>query len=236
MFDLLERSRAAMLDVLEALEPHLQAIIVIGAHAIYLRQASTTVALAPLTKDSDLAIDPRELAKSPKLEEAMRGAGFTQDVDGTQPQPGVWLRQDGNELDEVDLMVPEVFAGAGGRRAVRMPPHDKRVARRAHGLEGVLVDNDLMQVKALGPEDDRALQVRVAGPAAMLVSKLFKLRERVDSPDRLLDKDAHDVFRILIGTDPEDLQGRYRRLLDDEVSRVVAALSTRSTARSTTRA
>jgi hypothetical protein len=156
------------------------------------------------------------------LEEAMRRAGFTQDADGVQPQPGIWLRREGNELDEVDLMVPEKFAGAGRRRAVRLPPHDDRAARRAQGLEGVLVDNDLMPVRALAPEDERTFQVRVAGPAAMLVSKLFKLHERIGSTERMFDKDAHDLFRILTGTDPEDLQRRYRRLLADEVSRGVA--------------
>lgn len=165
-------------------------------------------------------------SRTAMLEEVMRRAGFTQDADGAQPQPGIWLRRVGDELDEIDLMVPAMLAGAGGRCSVRLPPHDSRAARRANGLEGVLVDNDLMPVRALAPEDGRTFLVRVAGPAAMLVSKLFKLHERVGSTDRLMDKDAHDVFRILTGTDPEDLLRRYRRLLADEVSRgvVIAAL------------
>lgn len=211
-----------MLDVLEAFGPHLRSIIVIGAHAIYLREPATSVALAPFTRDSDLAIDPRALAHAPKLEEVMRRAGFAQDADGVQPQPGIWLRRVGDALDEVDLMVPAVFAGAGGRRSVRLPPHSDRAARRAIGLEGVLVDNDLLPVHAMAPDDDRAVYVRVAGPAAMLVAKLFKLHERADARERTIDKDAHDVFRVLTGTGPEDLQRRYRRLLADEVSRGVA--------------
>ena len=208
MTEVLARSRSAMLDALEALGPHLRSIIVIGAHAIYLREPATSVALAPVTRDSDLAIDPRDLASAPKLEEAMRRAGFAQDADGVQSQPGVWLRRAGDELHGVDLMVREAFAGAGGRRTVRLPPHDHRAARRASGLEGVLVDNDFLQVGAIAPEDERTLQVLVAGPGAMLVSKLYKLHERVGSPDRLFDKDAHDVFRILVGTHPEDVQRR----------------------------
>jgi hypothetical protein len=165
-------------------------------------------------------------SRTAMLEEVMRRAGFTQDADGAQSQPGIWLRRVGDELDEIDLMVPAMFAGAGGRRSVRLPPHDDRAVRRANDLEGVLVDNDLMPVHALAPEGGRTFLVRVAGPAAMLVSKLFKLHERVGSTDRLMDKDAHDVFRILTGTDPEDLLRRYRRLLADEVSRgvVIAAL------------
>ena len=165
-------------------------------------------------------------SRTTMLEEVMRRAGLTQAADGAQSQPGIRLRRVGDELDEVDLMVPAMFAGAGGRRSVRLPPHDDRAARRANGLEGVLIDNDLMPVRALAPEDGRTILVRVAGPAAMLVSKLFKLHERVGSTDRLLDKDAHDVFRILTGTDAEDLLRRYRRLLADAVSRgaAIAAL------------
>jgi len=113
MTDVLARSRSDMLDALEALGPHRASIIVIGAHAIYLREPSRSVALAPVTRDSDLAIDPRNLASAPRLEAAMRRAGFTQDAGAAQPQPGIWLRRVGDELDEVGLMVTEKFAGAG---------------------------------------------------------------------------------------------------------------------------
>lgn len=209
-----------MLDVFEALGVHLDSVVVIGAHAIYIQKTPTRVALAPFTKDSDLAIDPRTLAESPRIEEVMQQAGFA--LDETSPQPGLWFREDGSE---VDLMVPEILAGppAKGRRGARILPHDSRAARRAAGLEGVLVDNDLMAVGALDPNDGRAFRVRVAGPAALLVSKLFKLAEREEtSPERLNDKDAHDVFRILIDTEIKNLQKRYQDVLDDEVSRDVA--------------
>lgn len=218
MSDLLIRSRAAMLDALEALAPHRDSIIVIGAHAIYIRQPTSSTTLAPLTKDSDLALDPRSLPAKPKLEEVMKGAGFS--LDPESRQPGLWFLDDGSE---VDLMVPEAFAGGSGRRSVKIPPHDPRTARRARGLEGVLVDNDVLGVPALDPDDGRVVRVRVAGPAALLVSKLLKLGERADtSPDRLQDKDAHDVFRILQGTDLRDLVRRYQKLIADEVSRDVA--------------
>ncbi len=214
-----------MLDAFEALGPHLHSVVVIGAHAIYIRQARSHVALAEFTKDSDLAIDPRKLADFPRIEDAMQQAGFA--LGEVSPQPGLWFRKDGSE---VDLMVPEMFAGAPakGRRGARIRPHGDRVARRAAGLEGVVVDNDLMAVGALAPGDRRAFEVRVAAPAALLVSKLFKLGERVEaSPHRLNDKDAHDVFRILIGTNAEDLRQRYQDLLDDKISRDVAATALR---------
>ena len=87
------------------------------------------------------------------------------------------------------------------------------------------MDNDLLPVGAIAPEDPRRFEVRVAGPASMLVSKLYKLHERVGAPDRLSDKDAHDVFRILVGTDPEDFERRYRRLLADPVSHDTAVVA-----------
>lgn len=217
MSDLLVRSRAAMLDAFEALAAHRDSVIVIGAHAIYIRQPTSPTALAPLTKDSDLALDPRSLPAAPRLEQAMAGAGFS--LNQESQQPGLWFRDDGSE---VALMVPDAFAGGSGRRSVRIPPHSSRSARRARGLEGVLVDNDVLDVPALDPEDGRVISARVAGPAALLVSKLFKLGERADkSPDRLQDKDAHDVLRILQGTDLRDLVQRYQKLIGDEVSREV---------------
>ncbi|MFI7438420.1 hypothetical protein [Nonomuraea indica] len=62
-----------------------------------------------------------------------------------------------------------------------------------------------MNVTALDPDDDRAYQVRVAGPAALLVAKLHKIAERVSVPHRLNDKDAHDAYRILIDADTMEL-------------------------------
>ena len=64
------------------------------------------------------------------LEAVMRRAGFKKNADGAQPQPGIWLRRVGDELDEVDLMVPAKLASAGGSRSGSVPPNDRRVARR----------------------------------------------------------------------------------------------------------
>ncbi len=56
--NLLAQSRAALLDSLEALADQRDAVIVIGAQAIYKRTPVAPVALAEATKDSDLALDP----------------------------------------------------------------------------------------------------------------------------------------------------------------------------------
>lgn len=222
--ELLVRSRAALLDALEALEDHRDSVIVVGAQAIYLRTRRAPVNLAEATKDSDLAIDPRTLEDDPLIEAAMTRARFYRDP--TSDQPGAWMNPEGIP---VDLMVPEELAGPGGKsaRAARLPPHARGALRRARGLEAALVDNEVMEVAALDPGDQRRLPVRVAGPAALLVAKAHKIGERAEDPGRLVDKDAHDVYRIVIDVDTASLAATFRRLLEDPVSAAAsdAALS-----------
>lgn len=178
--DLLVRTRAALLDALEAPAGHRDAVVVIGAQAIYLHTGGTTLALAEATQDSDLTMDPRALDPEPLVEEAMRAAGF--ELDTVARQPGAWVNADGIP---VDLMVPEALAGKGGRRSARVPPHDNVAMRRAHGLEATVVDHAPMHVGALAPDDPREYLVNVASPAALLVAKLHKIGDREDEPRRL---------------------------------------------------
>lgn len=214
--DLLVRARSALLDALGALEAHLAAVVVIGAQAVYLRTANAPVAVAEATKDSDIALDPRSLDDDPLIEAAMSRGGFHRDL--TANQPGAWLNAD---RIPVDLMVPERLAGPSrkGSRGARIPPHNKHATRRALGLEAALVDNDTMTVSALAEDDLRTYDVRVAGTAALLVAKAHKVADRVAGPShRLVDKDAHDVYRILIATDSTKLAADVARLLADELS------------------
>ncbi|WBQ05451.1 GSU2403 family nucleotidyltransferase fold protein [Kribbella sp. CA-293567] len=222
--DLLVASRGALLDALNALAEHRDAVVVIGAQAVYLHtsEVRSRVALAESTKDSDVAVDPQKLADEPLLEEAMLRGGFTPNP--IKNQPGAWVNAAGLE---VDLMVPAVLAGSGGQqtRGARIPPHSKRAARRARGLEASMVDNSPMYISALDPSDPRRLLVAVAGPAALLVAKLHKIGERVgdSNPKRLQDKDAHDVYRLLVAIETEDLAAPMMHLLGAEVSGAVTA-------------
>lgn len=219
--DLLVRARSALLDVLDALGAHRDSIVVIGAQAIYLRTAGAPVAVAEATKDSDIAIDPRTLGAVPLVEEVLQQSGFH--LDPEKDQPGAWLNADGIP---VDLMVPESLAGGGGMsaRGARIPPHDKRATRRARGLEAAVVDNGWMTVTALDAADRRQHDVRVAGPAALVVAKAHKIGERAaDSPERLVDKDAHDIYRILVHTPTDSLAADFRRLLADDLAGAVTA-------------
>lgn len=212
--DLLVTVRAVLLDALEALVDHRNAVIVIGAQAVHLRTGRIAVALAETTKDSDVALDSRHLGPAPLVEAAMKAAGFLPSAAG---QPGSWVNGVGIP---VDLMVPEKLAGPGKSttRGSRLPPHANRSMRRARGLEAVVVDNSEMQVPALDPADDRVLTVKVAGPAALLVAKAHKIHERIGRPHRLNDKDAHDAYRLFVATETHILHQAFIGLLDDDVS------------------
>lgn len=204
-------ARRALLDALEALAPHRDSLILVGAQAVYLRTGEADVAVAPYTKDADVAIDPRHLGGDPVLEVAMRGAGF-------QPgdQPGIWTATE--TMAQVDLLVPDTLGGPGRHRGALIEGHGRRAARRVAGIEGALVDNALTSIGSLEPSDSRRIELRVAGPAALLVSKLHKLGDRREQPGRLLDKDALDVYRLLVAVSTADLAENLRRLLKAPVS------------------
>jgi hypothetical protein len=214
-------ARHVLLDSLEAIKEHLSSLILVGAQAVYLRTGEADVAVPPYTTDGDLAIDPRQLNLEPLIEEAMQNAGFSLAKNAV----GIWQRSVDVEgvarTINVDLLVPESLGGRG-RRAARIPPHASGTARKVSGLEGALVDRDQFTIMALDPADQRRFELLVAGPAALLTAKIYKLLDRVDSTDRRSDKDALDVYRLLRATATDDLANRFRTLLTDPLSAAVA--------------
>ena len=204
-------ARRALLDALDALGQQAAAMVLVGAQAIYLHTGDAEVAVAVRTKDGDLAVDPRRLRDQPTLEAAMVGAGFR-----LSDNPGIWLAADTGA--QVDLLVPESLAFGTGRRGARVPGHGANSARRVVGLEAAIVDNEVQTLTALDPLDRRAVRVRVAGPAALLVAKLHKVSERRDTPGRLVDKDALDIYRLLVAVSTPTLAGALRGLLADPTS------------------
>lgn len=170
--------RRVLLDALTALEPHLDAFVLIGAQAVYLRTVDRIPGYQPYTTDADLAFDPERLADLPLLADAMTNAGFA-----FSGQPGIWHRTVAHDGDDVvvpvHLIVPEHIAPTAGRRSARLPGgHGRTAAQKTAGVEGALVDHDSVEVTALDPTDARRIVVKVAGPAALLVAKAFKLGER----------------------------------------------------------
>ncbi|MEO5918840.1 MAG: hypothetical protein ABIQ17_04710 [Candidatus Limnocylindrales bacterium] len=214
----LVEARRALLDALEALRPHMDRIVLVGAQAVYLHTDEVTLGVALFTKDADLALVP-PLGEEPEIEKAMRDAGFR-----PGSQPGIWLE----ESRQVDLLVPEGLAPIGGRRSAQLEGHGKRAARKVLGLEGAAVDNAIRVVPALDPADHRSVRLRVASPAALLVAKLHKLGERQQEPrgDRLSDKDAFDIYRLL-QLPSADLARGMHKLLADARSAEVAGTALR---------
>ncbi len=212
-------ARRVLLDALDALGEHRDAIVLVGAQAVYLRVGDADLALVPYTTDADLVIDPHRLAEIPPLEQVLLGAGF---APASGDSVGVWLtrkrtsRQVEAEI-AVDLLVPLSVSPGSGRRAARLPGHHAKAARIVRGLDGAVVDADLMRLSALEPDDGRSVEVRVAGAGALLIAKAHKIDDRLGS-DRLTDKDAFDVLRLLRGTATADLADRFRRLSLDERS------------------
>jgi len=218
-------ARRVLLDALTVLAPHGDAIILAGAQAVYLHTGAADLAIAPYTTDGDLVLDPLLLGEAPELEAGMSAAGFhLQQQPGGHVEPGIWLASASAAGEEflvpVDLIVPDGAASGPGRRAARLGGHGARAARRAVGLEAALVDNSTMTIAALDPADERSLQARVAGPAALLVAKAHKLHDRVASgrAARLEDKDASDVVRLMQTTRPDEIAVTLSALAQDAIA------------------
>jgi hypothetical protein len=216
-------ARRVLLDALIAIGSHRAAVVLVGAQAVYLRVGEADLAVAPFTTDGDLAIDPNLLMEIPPLEQALMSAGFHPK---TKDSVGVWIANQNTQMQvptevAIDLLVPASVSPGGGRRAARLPGHDDRAARVVRGLEGAVVDADVMTLNALDATDSRAIDIRVAGPAALLVAKVYKISER-QGTNRLSDKDALDVVRILRGTQTDELASRYERLIADPRSADIA--------------
>jgi hypothetical protein len=210
------RARRVLLDALEALTDHLDAVILVGAQAIYLHVGEGDLNVAPYTTDGDLALDRDVLADDPTLRSLMESAGFLL----AESNVGSWVSPDGVPID---LMVPEIQGGPG-RRGARLGPHGNTVARKAKGLEAALVDRVPLTISALDPADNRQVTIAVAGPTALLVAKLHKLYERRNDLNRLDNKDALDVYRLLQAVPTETLAATITTLLLDGRSREVTQL------------
>lgn len=211
-------ARSGLLDALDALGPLRRAVILVGAQAVYVHTQSgdADFAVSPFTFDADIALDPKLVGSEPKITDAMQAAGFS-----LTDQPGIYKRADGCQ---VDLLVPEAVGGAG-RRGARLGVHGNRAAMKVRGLEGALIDHSPRTIRSLTPSDPRSWVVEVAGPAALLVSKIHKISERTGDAtrSRSLDKDAFDIYRLIRAVDAQELATQVRRLLEDDTSGEVTA-------------
>ncbi len=196
-------ARGVLLDALSALGAHRDAVVLVGAQAIYLQVGEADLAVPVMTTDGDITLDPRRLGDAPMVGAAMLEGGFT-----PLRQPGAWQGRGGVQID---LMVPEALSGRPGRRGADLGVHGHSAARQTKGLEATLVDKEIREIASIAADDIRVFEIAVAGPAALLVAKLVKISERVGT-SRLEDKDALDVLRLLRGTDTSVLASRLADL------------------------
>lgn len=230
-------SRESLCLALDALRAHRDAVTVVGAHAVFERTRDLAVpALA--TKDADLALTPALVADEPHLAAAMRGAGFRTLAEietearehdphvrrRYEAQPGLWatgMTEAGEPVGEVDLLVPTSIAGGGRRSARALKRHGKQATRRTPGLELVVLDRSLMKIANFA--DRTVREAWVAGHAGLLCAKAYKLGERIrerdaDGRNRVLPKDAIDVWRLLATSDGAEVRAVFDRHVDDERS------------------
>ncbi len=218
-------ARRVLLDALTALRDHRDALILVGAQAVYIHAADVELGVAAFTSDGDLAIDPTLLGDEPLVDEAMTRAGFARNVTGDRANPGLWWKQQIlNERPvniEVDLLVPYSLTADGrGRRSANLPPHQRGTFLRVAGLEASVVDNTVLTLPSLEPVGDpRTVAVRVAGPSALLIAKAIKVSERLAEaerrPGRSVDKDAGDVVALMTSADVDTVGATVSRLLND---------------------
>lgn len=203
-------ARRTLLDVLTALEDHIDNLILVGAQAIYVHTGDRGLPIPPMTTDADIALNVLGLGDHPEISERLRDAGFLPGLN-----PGHWVGAD----SWFDLMVVPHQSGRDSRtaRAAKIPPHLKETARITRGLEAVLIDHHMATITSFEPTDSRAFTVRIAGPAALLTAKCTKIEDRfTQDPDRVLEKDALDMLRILQAVPISELVAGFHAHKADE--------------------
>lgn len=213
-------ARAVLLDALQALGDHLPAIIVVGAQAVYLHTGTGDFVEPPMTTDGDLALNVGVLGEEPEITTAMTKANFRPGVN-----PGSWL---GVGDVAVDIMVTQSQSGRTKKtaRAARLPGHGEWAARITPGLEPAVAEHASQMLEALDPSDHRRVEVNVAGPAALLVAKAIKIEDRLidarTAANRVKEKDALDMLRLLQSVQTADLVTGLRRHLADHDARPIS--------------
>jgi hypothetical protein len=210
-------ARNDLITIVQLLGPQARALTVVGAQAVYEMAGDDDLPVSPATSDADFVVAPELLLDHPRIDETMLAAGFHVLTD----RPGIWLRGGSG----VDFLVPETVAGSG-RRSVTLPhDHGTMAVGRAAGLELALVDRHLRRLSSF--DTDAAVEVHVAGHAALLCAKAHKLHERLANetrrPDRVLPKDALDMYRLMRTSTPAAVARVFKRAARDDRCAAAAA-------------
>lgn len=211
-----ETARKALLDTLEALEMHLEALVLVGAQAVYLHTQDFISEVAPATVDADFALDVTKLESSPDIELVLLKSNFAYSETGN---PGQWVTPEGIP---VDIMVPRKTSGRIGKgRSPRLEGHSNKSVRITQGLEGCVVSYQEMIVTSLSPQDTRSFQIKVANGASIIIAKCFKIAEHLEQERKIESKDSFDVYRLLSHLPIQQLVNEFNELLTNDISREV---------------
>jgi len=183
-------ARRALIGALETLQPHLDSLVLVGAQAVYLNTNHIELPLAPATSDADIAFDTRSLEVSPEIKELLREAGHSPNE--TAKNQGHWINAEGVPLD---LFQPRILSNRGAEsRSANLGPHGQDLLRIIDGLNSALVDKSVLTINSFETQDIRSFEIKVAGPAALIIAKTAKISDRLRGSDhRLISKDAHDI-------------------------------------------
>lgn len=221
-------SRRALIDVITGLVDHREALTVLGGHAVIeVTQGLPSAPPDDTTRDGDLGVIPQLLADDPQLTTRMQELGY----ETARPErPGVWspIAQRDRSIhvrDSVDLIAPMSLAreGIGSTReirAARVGPHGKHSVSATRGTELAVLDR---KWRTLRPFDDGpSVETYIAGPAALLCAKAYKLHDRLDptelrrNSERLRPKDFADVFRLILTISPDDAALVFLKGVEEE--------------------
>lgn len=198
-------ARSVLIRGVSVLGPHSRALTLVGAQAVFELVSGTGLPLT-LTTDGDQSVWPRFVDASHDIYSTLVRSGFVPHKD----RPGIWSYP-GSDDESIgfDLLVPGSIAGPG-RRGARVAGQSKRALGRADGLELTLLDRQWRVVHTYNGSGE-SVEMYVAGPAAILCAKAYKLAERLLEADRggrnrVRAKDAGDAWRMMATSDPADVR------------------------------
>ena len=216
-------SRRALIDLIVGLADHREALTVLGGHAVIeVTQGIPELPPDDTTRDGDLGVTPQLLGDDPNLSARMTELGY----ETARPErPGAWSpisqrNRDIHDRDSIDLIAPMALARDGLTsnrriRAARVGVHGKHAVSATPGTELSIIDRQLRTLRSF--DDGPTAEAYVAGPAALLCAKAYKIHDRLDptelrrNADRLRPKDFADLYRLLLVITPGDAAGVFSR-------------------------
>lgn len=173
-------------------------LVLVGAHAVYLRAPEIVAGSSPFTYDGDIVVDPRRIARPRMIFDRLQSAGFALRT----RHSGLYSLENGEHPGafggQLDVFVPEGFASSW--YSSTRDSADVAAAMSQEGLELALLDHSPMQLTGIESNKSDSIVVEVAGITSLLVAKGWKIGERFrqgPEPFEEVQKDIADIYRLL---------------------------------------